>query len=231
MTVETGFEGFPKDAIAFFAEIKENNRREWFTQNKQRYLDSVQEPAIAFVVALGTRLQALAPEIQFDTATNGSGSVMRIYRDIRFSKDKSPYKDWLGIGLWGGPKKSHHSGIYFGFSNDGGGMHVGSHSFAKEFLAAFRRAVAEKDGARLESALSNMGPGFSVNGEKLKRVPRGFDPESPHADLLRYKSLYVSAPAFPVDLLTNPNLVPTCVENFKQMLPVHRWLFKLGESL
>ncbi len=230
----TGFDfpGFPKDALAFFEEIKNNNDRDWFAENKQRYIDSVQEPAVEFVVALGTRLQSIAPEIQFDTATNGSGSVMRIYRDVRFSKDKSPYKDWLGIGLWGGPKKNHHSGVYFGFSDDGGGMHVGSHSFSKDFLAAYRAAVAEdRSGGELESALHELGKGFTVNGEQLKRVPPGFDQEHSRGDLLRHKSLYVSTPHLLPALLTSAALVPTCIDYFKKMLPVHRWLYELGQTI
>lgn len=232
MAEQTNFPGFPTDALTFFREIKMHNQREWFAGNKSRYIDSVQAPAVEFVIALGTRLRAIAPEIQFDTATNGTGSVMRIYRDVRFSKDKSPYKDWLGIGLWGGPKKNHHSGVYFGFSDDGGGMHVGSHQFSKVFLAAYRAAVSEERyGANLENALGNLGKDYTVNGEQLKRVPPGYDRDHPRGDLLRYKSLYVSSPHLPPDLLTSPDLVPTCTEYFKKMLPVHRWLYDLGDSL
>ena len=86
------FEGFPKEGFKFFRDIKANNNREWFQEHKQEYIDYLQDPAVAFVIALGERLKSDFPGISYDTRTNGAGSVMRIYRDIRFSKDKSPYK-------------------------------------------------------------------------------------------------------------------------------------------
>ncbi|HLF89923.1 MAG TPA: DUF2461 domain-containing protein [Anaerolineales bacterium] len=226
----SSFPGFPKEALKFFKDIQENNNREWFEANKSNYLTHVQEPAVEFVIALGARLQAISPDIQFDTATNGSGSVMRIYRDTRFSKDKTPYKDWLSIGLWGGSKKNHHSGVYFGFSSDGGGIHIGSHEFSKEFLAAYRSAVAGVIGEELQTALDQIGEGFTVRGEKLKTVPKEFPADHPRGELLKHKSLYVSAPPFSASDIYSPELVEMCVKYFRKALPVHRWMVKVGEA-
>jgi uncharacterized protein (TIGR02453 family) len=228
----SSFSGFPPQAVLFFKDIKENNHREWFEANKSNYLTYVQEPAVEFVIALGTRLQALSPDIQFDTATNGSGSVMRIYRDTRFSKDKTPYKDWLGIGFWGGAKKNHHSGVYFGLSSDGGGMHVGSHEFSKEFLNAYRTAVADdKIGTALQTAVDHLSKDFKIQGEKLKSVPKEYPSEHPRGELLKHKSLYVSAPPFTASDLHKPDLVGLCIHQFENALLIHRWMVEVGKSL
>jgi uncharacterized protein (DUF2461 family) len=82
------FPGFPVEGLGFLEELAHNNNREWFEAHKADYRSYVLEPAQAFVVALGERLKLLSPEIAYDTRTNGSGSIMRIYRDLRFSKDK-----------------------------------------------------------------------------------------------------------------------------------------------
>jgi len=223
------FSGFPPQALQFFKDVKENNNREWFEANKSNYLTYVQEPAFEFVIALGARLQAISPDIQFDAATNGS--VMRIYRDTRFSKDKTPYKDWLGIGFWGGSKKNHHSGVYFGFSSEGGGIHIGSHEFSKEFLTAYRNAVAEATGEELQTALDQLGDGFTVQGEKLKTVPKEFPADHPRGELLKHKSLYVSAPPFSASDIHSPELVEMCANYFQKALPIHRWMVEVGKTL
>ena len=82
------FEGFPEDTLAFLHELSENNEKSWFDANKQRYRDNIIANVPAFVSALGERLKAgISPNIVYDTRTNGAGSMMRIYRDTRFSKD------------------------------------------------------------------------------------------------------------------------------------------------
>ena len=83
----THFSGFPAEGLTFLAGLEANNNREWFNDHKDDYIQFVQEPMAAFVAALGPRLQDISPGIEYDTRTNGSGSMMRIYRDTRFSND------------------------------------------------------------------------------------------------------------------------------------------------
>jgi uncharacterized protein (DUF2461 family) len=84
---ENAFEGFPADTLAFLSELSENNEKTWFDANKQRYRNDVIANVPAFVATLGERLQdGISPGIVYDTRTNGAGSMMRIYRDTRFSK-------------------------------------------------------------------------------------------------------------------------------------------------
>ena len=99
----TTFTGFPQDGLQFLAELEENNERPWFEANKARFEEGLLQPAVAFVEIIGKRLQEeISAGIQYDPRTNGSGSLMRIYRDTRFSKDKTPYKTHLDGLFWSG---------------------------------------------------------------------------------------------------------------------------------
>jgi uncharacterized protein (TIGR02453 family) len=90
------FAGLPKDYFDFFKELKANNNREWFEDNKPRFRASVQEPLAAFVEAMAPRLKKVSKHFVADPRLNG-GSVFRIYKDVRFSKDKTPYKTHGGV--------------------------------------------------------------------------------------------------------------------------------------
>jgi uncharacterized protein (TIGR02453 family) len=95
---ERQFAGFPAKGLKFLADLSENNNKPWFDENKPLYLDYVVAPSVEFIEIIGEQLQFIAPHVQFDTRTNGQGSMMRIYRDVRFSPDKTPYKTWVGGG-------------------------------------------------------------------------------------------------------------------------------------
>ena len=84
--MDTNFKTFPQETIQFYRDLETNNNRDWFMEHKQDYIDYVQTPAVAFTGAMGTRLKAITPNIIADLRTNGAGSLMRIYRAIRFSK-------------------------------------------------------------------------------------------------------------------------------------------------
>ena len=119
------FPGFPQQALQFFKDIAQNNNKEWFTLHKEEYTRHVQGPVQDFVIVLGAELQALSKEMVFDPSLRGSGSIMRIYRDIRFSKDKIPYKSYQGIRFWEGPsRKEMYSGLFIWFDDSGAGLHL-----------------------------------------------------------------------------------------------------------
>ena len=228
---ESGFEGFPKEGLQFLAELRQNNRRDWFKERKQTYLDTIVAPAVLFVQEMGERLRYISPHIQFDTRANGQGSLMRIYRDLRFAKDKSPYRTWIGIRFWeGGPKAARNPGFFFGFDDTAGGLHVGLHGFDKGMLSAYRAAVDDdQTGGELEMILADVreaGP-YMINGEHYKGVPRGYDKDHPRADLLRYNALYVSSPAIEPEALTSPELVETVMDHCGKTAVVQQWLVKV----
>jgi uncharacterized protein (TIGR02453 family) len=228
------FSGFPGEGLQFLADLVENNEREWFNEHKKTYLDSVVAPAVAFVQAMGDRLQFISPHIQYDTRTNGQGSLMRIYRDVRFSKDKSPYKTWVGIRFWeGGRKAGGNPGFYFGFDATGGGMHVGMHGFDKMMLRAYREAVDDDQlGSELEAALESVhaAGAYEINGAHYKRVPRGYEPDHPRADLLRHNTLYVSSPGIEPAVLSSAGLVDVVMDHCEKTAPVQRWLVNIKQG-
>ena len=223
------FQGFPEDTLHFLYELSLNNDKAWFEANKQRYQDNVLAHAPAFVEALGARLQeGISPGIVYDTRMNGAGSMMRIYRDTRFSRDKTPYKTNVAFVFWEGPaKKMENPSFGFQFGTFGAGLYGGVFGFTSELLAKYRRAVDDaKTGPALEAALASVraAGAYTIDGEQYKRVPSGFPADHPRADLLLYKGLHASAPQFDIQLVTQPELVDICYEHCRNMAPLQQWL-------
>ncbi len=219
------FTHFPNETITFYRELENNNNKEWFQSHKQDYKDYVQLPAIDFITSMGERLKAISPNIIYDTRTNGAGSLMRIYRDIRFSPDKTPYKTNLGIIFWeGAGKKMENPGFYFHFDNQGAGFYAGFYVFPKDKIKTYRNAV-DKNGDELQKVINELGAqGYLVGGEKYKRVPQGFDADHPHAELLKYKGLHSSTEALDPELIIAPEFLDIGFEHWVNQSPLHNWL-------
>lgn len=230
--MSTTFNGFPNEAIQFFKDLRKNNQREWFQAHKKDYEQCVLAPAEAFVEALGERLQTISPTIQAIPKTTG-GSIMRIYRDVRFSKDKSPYKTNLGIIFWEGDgKKTENPGFYFHLDADGTFFGGGLNRSPKAFMVPFRDAlIDERLGAKFEAALQRLQAGYEVRGEQYKSVPQGYDPEHKRADLLRYKGLFISTPEITLAQVASPGLVDICFAHSQVMAPVHHWLVEVNQRV
>jgi uncharacterized protein (TIGR02453 family) len=229
------FKGFPKEGLKFLVDLTANNNREWFKKNKEHYQKYLLDPGQSFVYSLGQKLQEISLGLRYDTQTNGRGSIMRIHRDIRFSKDKSPYNTRFRVIFWeGSGKKMQHPGIFFGMDINGGGLYQGMHGFSKPILNAYREAVnSDEQGEELVNAIQivrNSGD-YRINGSQYKRVPRGFDPSHKRAELLKYKGLYSISPKIDVHTLQKPDLVDVCFEHCKKMAPIHYWLVNLDQSI
>ncbi|NOK59460.1 MAG: DUF2461 domain-containing protein [Chloroflexi bacterium AL-W] len=226
----TTFQGFPSEARTFFGDIRENNNKEWFEQHKPRFKTLVQQPAQELVVALGEQLKGFVPGVQYNTQLNGSGSIMRIYRDTRFSKDKSPYKTNLGVVWWeGSGKKMEEPCFYFNLDAEGVWLAGGLYIFPKHILEPYRHAVIdERLGPALETAIIEVqANGVSVEGEQYRTVPRGFDKAHPRAELLKYQGMISSPRPIPEEVWTSSALVDVCVEYFRSILPLHQWLVRM----
>ncbi len=225
------FDGFPQRGLQFLADLEVNNDREWFAAHKDVYQTAVLQPASAFVVAIGERLQSISTRIQYDTRTNGSGSLMRIYRDTRFSKDKTPYKTAVS-GMWweGAGKKTTVPVFGFQLMKEGMGVMAGMFGFGKEQLAAYRAAVVdEKLGAELVEIITAVTADntYEILGAHYKRVPRGFDAEHERGELLKFNHLYVHPTvAIPASVVTSTELVDVCMAHFEKMAAVEQWLVK-----
>lgn len=219
----SGFPGFSAEALQFFRGLARHNNREWFQPRKPVFEQHLKQPMYELVNRVNTAMTRFAP----DYLTEPSKAVYRIYRDTRFSKDKTPYKDHIAASfrhrqLSG---ESAGGGFYFAVSHKevaiGGGMYMPS----PETLLAVRRHIAEyhKELRKLLAAKQVRSLLGDVHGEQLSRVPKGFSADDPAADLLKYKQLYLYV-ELPPDLATTPALEKEIVTRFKAMTPFMEFL-------
>ena len=220
------FTGFSVESLQFFTDLKSNNNKSWFVAHKPDYEKYVLAPARDFVIALGERLWDLSPDVVADPRVNKS--IFRIYRDVRFSKDKTPYKThlalWFPTGLGGG--KFENPGYYFHLEPGNIMVGVGIHGFSKPLLKAYREAVVDPElGPKLaEITAGVLKKGYGIGSKTYKRVPRGFDPDHEYADLLRYSGLTSGTDLGIPAELHSPELVNFCFDRYKDMAPVVHWL-------
>lgn len=232
------FTGFSPDAIQFLADLAENNDRAWFQPRKAEFDRLLKQPMEALVAAISHRFEARGIPLAADPRRG----IFRIYRDTRFSKDKSPYKrhyaatfPWVGGGAaaeaGGNPsERAHTNGGYFNFQP--GDMYVGGGMWHPDRprLDAFRRAVVERpdevraaiEDARFVATFGN------VNSEApLRRVPPGFPADHPLAELLKLRDVVFGRRLSDADVLS-PALPDTLADAFEAALPVFRLLATLG---
>jgi uncharacterized protein (TIGR02453 family) len=233
MDEHTKFTGFPKGALQFFDELSKNNNRQWFEEHKKQYHDLIQQPAQAFVLALGESLKLLSAGIEYDLRKGGVGSILRIYRDIRFSKDKTPYKTNLGIIFWeGARKKMENPSFYFNMDATGAIFYSGFYQFQRDYLRAFRDGVDDpKLGSGLVSLLEEIKgyEGFEVGGDRYKRVPSGFAEDHPRAHLLKHKGLWARSPLIKSDVISSADLVDVCFHYAVKLVALHKWLVNIDK--
>lgn len=220
------FSGFPRAALEFLADLAENNDKAWFQANRAAYEEHLLAPARACVTVLGPRLQALVPNIHAEPKVNGS--IMRINRDTRFSRDKSPYRPWLGLWFWQGEGPSRQRpGFYFQLGAETLILGAGTHTMSPVQMKAFRNAVVgEESGPALREIVDALtaGDAFDIGGRHYKRVPRGFDADHPNAKLLLHNGLYAGR-AVPVPAALHlPAAVDYCANVYEKMAPLMNWL-------
>jgi uncharacterized protein (TIGR02453 family) len=218
--MRSGFPGFPPEGIQFMRSLARHNQREWFQPRKPIFDAQVKQPMRQLVEAVNAAMARFAPEY----VTDPDKAIFRIYRDTRFSKDKTPYKDhisasFLRRGLPGG------AGYYFQVSNKDVGIGGGIYMPAPETLRAIRTHVAEhyQDFRRITQASAVKQLLGAVQGEQLSRVPKGFDAAHPAADLLRFKQFILYVELEP-DLATGPELYAEIVKRFRAMRPFLEFL-------
>jgi uncharacterized protein (TIGR02453 family) len=163
------FQGFPEQALIFYEGLEADNSKPYWTDHKAVYESCVRAPMEAL-------LTELEPEF-------GAAKIYRPYRDVRFSKDKTPYKTAIGASI--------HTGGYVQLSAKGLMAAGGYYHIASDQIDRLRRAVADDvRGPELERILAALRrAGYEVTGDRLKTTPRGYPADHPRADLLRYKSL------------------------------------------
>ncbi|MDQ6678376.1 MAG: DUF2461 domain-containing protein [Acidobacteriota bacterium] len=220
--MKAGFAGFRPEAMKFLRGLKKNNDREWFQPRKELFENELKAPMIELVAALQREIEATAPEYTQDPAKG----VYRIYRDTRFSKNKTPYKTHLSACLKQRDLGREGSAVfYFHVSPDEIVIAAGNYMPGANELRSLRNHMSEHyaEFAKLARAPKLRAALGELKGEQLTRVPKGFDPEHPAADLLRRKQLYFERD-LPPALATGPELHKELSQALKAAIPVLKFL-------
>ena len=221
----TRFEGFADRDGRFFQALAKNQRREWFALHRAEYDHGWHAPMTALLAEVRERIEPL-----FAHEPLAKPKVFRIHRDVRFSKDKSPYKTHIGgyIAIDGaGHGPSAPAALYVHVGARERFVVAGQYMMDGGQLARFRKAVVdERQGDVLAGLLRGLTrAGFGLGShDTLQRVPRGFDADHPRADLLKRKGLIVTFPAPPPALLVSRTLVGWLVTHTKRAVPLVEWL-------
>lgn len=228
---EDKFTGFPREMFSFLKDLAKNNDKAWFERHREDYEQYFIAPAKAFVSALDGELRPRIPNLVAEPKVNGS--VRRINRDVRFSKDKSPYHTHLQVMVWEGlTPRMGGSGLSIWLEPGKFFVGAGIHVFPKPALEAFRSAVDDAErgkdlagiAARIEKA------GYPLGGRHYKRIPSGFEPGHPRVSLLLHNGL-TAGQSFPVpDSVHTPRFLKEVTGHFKTLLPLHAWLVRLLEG-
>lgn len=211
-----------KKVLTFLRRLQKNNNKEWFSAHKDEYLEA-QARWNAFCEELILRIGEYDPTVRGLTVKE---CTYRIYRDVRFSKDKSPYKTHMGVYVCRGGKKSGFSGYYFHVSSGEDQFDINGHLLAAgdymadpQVLRVLREDIENGDGDFRAIVDAAAREGYCMDETwKLKRVPKGFDPEGPYADLLKYK-VYCLVDYVDDDFVLAPDLAQRVAERFRITKP------------
>jgi uncharacterized protein (TIGR02453 family) len=212
----------PRETLAFLRALKRNNRREWFQPRKEQYDAQVRAPMMAIIERLAVDLRAIAPDIVVDPKT----AMYRIYRDTRFSENKTPYKTHVAASFPSrGLPKHEGAGLYFHVAPDGVWVGGGMYAPQTAQLQAVREHIAANV-KRLRAIVES--PGFRRNigtleGERLQRVPHGFPKDHEAAEYLKFRQ-FLAGLELPPNIASSPTFYATILTVFRQVAPLARFL-------
>ena len=210
---------FSADLYRFLIELKENNNREWFAKNKERYETVYLQPSLRFIKDAGRRLRAVSPYLVADPKPFG-GSLFRIYRDIRFSKDKSPYKTNLAIEFWHKRGEGHSSpGLYLHIQPGENFLGAGVWHPDMSELNKFRKAIANQSD-EWQTVLDSK---LHLHGDSLKRPPAGFPDDHQFIEDIKRRDFIASIP-FTDRQIVGPNFMTKFIEAGTKTNPLNRFL-------
>jgi len=223
--MKSTFPGLPKEGIAFLRALKKNNDREWFTPRKAEFEATVKQPMIELVTAIHREMMRFAPQYVGEPAK----CVYRIYRDTRFSKDKTPYKTYASALLLrnGFDRHAGSAGIYFSVSPTEIEVAGGVYAPDRDVLLTVRQYIADNHNQfRATFAAPKVRKLFGeLWGDSVTRLPKGFDAEHPAEDLIRRKHYILSAQLDP-KMATTPKLAGEILRRIEAMMPFVEFLNK-----
>jgi len=216
----------PPTVLAFLRDLAKHNDRTWFAGQKARYERDVQQPVLAFVEAMAPRLRKVSRHVVADPRKAG-GSMMRIHRDTRFSKDKRPYKTNVGIQFRHNAGKDVHApGLYVHIEPGTVFLGAGLWHPEREALQGIREAIAAKPTAWL--AARDHAPfrkAFALEGDSLKRAPAGYSPDDPMIEDLR-RTDFIAVRRLKERDVTSTSFADDVAKAFGHATPFMRFLCK-----
>jgi len=213
---------FTSDTLRFLRALKRNNDREWFRSRKDDYERHVRAPMIAVIEQLARDFTRIAPEL----VASPKASLYRIYRDTRFSEDKTPLKtNVAAVFPWKGLARHEGAGLYFEVSP--GWVWIGGGMYAPQSpqLVKVREHIVEtwpdiRTLTRARAFASRVG---TLHGDRLSRVPRGFPADHPSVEFLKHRQ-FLASREFPADFATSGDFYPTLLATFAAIVPLVRFL-------
>jgi len=187
------FNGFDKKGIEFLQELSKNNSKVWFEDNRHIWEQTIHNPNINFIEDMGETLQILVPTINFKPKVGGS--LFKIYRDVRFSKDKTPMKSKIGLLFWQGQThRMQSSSFYIHYDKDSYFIASGIRGFKAPLLKTYRNYMQnENHRVELHNILEDIkSKGYSIPEPKYKRIPKefDFDKDAKYTELVKYDTMF-----------------------------------------
>lgn len=214
---------FSTESLDFLQDLEVHNDRDWFAANRGRYESHLKAPMQRFITDVAEPLRRVSPHFVADPSGNG-GSMFRIHRDVRFSADKSPYKTNVGAHFRHElARDAHAPGFYLHVEPGNGFFGAGMWLPPTSVLTAIRTRIVEEPAEWKRTRRASERAGLTLDGEQLKRAPRGFDPDHPLIDDLRRKSFVVVAPLDEATL-TGDDLLAVYAESLTAAKPFVRFL-------
>lgn len=216
---------FSDGLVDFLRDLEKNNNKAWFEANRETYRDVYVTPTLHLIEAMTAPLAKLQPPLNATPKINGS--LRRINRDVRFSKDKRPYAPMLHLIFPTGERANHGPGIHVVVATDHWGIGGGHWAFGPAELEAYRKAVTTKTGA--DGLLKSLATAKKVDcvpdEPQLARVPRGYDAEEPVATMLRRKGMVVRSHDLAIpDALFGPGAIDYMLARIRGLMPLIGWL-------
>ncbi|WP_269580928.1 DUF2461 domain-containing protein [Roseibium sp. Sym1] len=221
--------GFQSETFRFLEDLAANNSRDWFEAHKADYQRFVKKPADAFRPALLHALEEV-------TGHALASKQFRINRDLRFSKDKTPYNTHIRMAFWPSGatfagKEAQPPGFFLSVERDHLRFGTGCMAFSKAVLGAYLHALETGDGETIAGLLTDLErQGFEISEPDLARIPRGFPKDHPHAELARHKGLAVWKSLPDTKAVLGDGAVATLVESWAPSLPFWKYFLSLQEK-
>ncbi len=218
----TGFSGFSDETLAFLSGLKANNSRDWFDANRNTYEAAVKAPAKAFSDIMAGELERL-------TGTAQKPKIFRINRDIRFSKDKTPYNAHIHVSWTPREAGDAAPAFMFGLSTEYCTVGCGAFEFPGPVLERYRAAVAGPASGNPGRIIDDLvARGYRMGEPALKRLPAGFSADHPHAGLALHKGLALWHDFDAPEAATGADIVAHCLDHFASLLPLRNFIAGLG---